>query len=126
MEDKKETNTKALTGMILGIISVVVCWLPIIGLALGITSLVLSVKGNKIAKEINNGKGFAIAGISCGAVGIVLNVIYSFVWIFYFVLFKYTYDTIKDETNVLREYNYNSIYRNYERNETTILDDYDI
>lgn len=126
MEDKKETNSKALTGMILGIISVVICWLPIIGLALGITSLVLSVKGNKTAKETNNGKGFAIAGISCGSVGIVLNVIYSFVWILYIAIFKYTYDTIKDETNVLREYNYNSVYRNYERNETTILDDYDI
>ena len=42
----------AIVGMILGILSVVLCWVPVIGLVLGIIALILSIKGLKNSKII--------------------------------------------------------------------------
>lgn len=119
-------NTTAIVSMVLGIISVILCWVPIIGLALGIVSLVFATKGLKKSRIINKGKGFSIAGISCGSVGIALNVFYTIMWIFMGFIMKYTYDTIENEVdNNLYKYNssYNSIYNH---NYNSVLDDYDI
>ena len=48
MEEYKEneniTDTNAIVGMILGILSVILCWVPVIGLVLGIIALILSIK----------------------------------------------------------------------------------
>lgn len=119
-------NTTAIVSMVLGIISVILCWVPIIGLALGIVSLVFATKGLKKSRIINKGRGFSIAGISCGSVGIALNVFYTIMWIFMGFIMKYTYDTIENEIdNNLYKYNssYNSIYNH---NYNSVLDDYDI
>lgn len=122
-----EDNGNAIVAMVLGIISVVLCWVPIIGLALGIVSLVLAVKGLKKSRIINKGKGFSITGISCGSVGIALNLFYTLMWIFMGFIMKYTYDTIDNEINS-NTYKYNnSVYnRSYNYNTNSILDDYDI
>ena len=53
-------NNTAMVSMILGIISVVLCWVPLIGLALGIVSLTLAVKGFKVSKQANKGRGFSM------------------------------------------------------------------
>ncbi len=121
-------NSGAIVSMILGILSVVLCWVPIIGLALGIVGLILSVNGMKKAAVVNKGKGFSIAGLSCGSVGIVLNIVYTFVWIFMGVILKYTYDEIDKGYNNYK-YNYNtSLNRYYDRNDynSSILDFYDL
>ena len=124
---KSNDNTSAITSMILGIISVILCWVPIIGLVLAIISLVFAVKGLKKSKITNKGRGFSIAGISCGVAGIVLNVVYTIVWIFMGFIMKYTYDIIDNEIDDYNLYDYNSSYNrtyNYEYN--SILDDYNI
>lgn len=134
MENYNEKNNSnpsensALVGMILGIISVALCWIPIIGLVLAIIALVLAVKGIKASKIINKGRGFSITGICCGSVGIVLNVIYTLIWVFAVFLSIYTYDTINDNVEELDDYEntYNSIYKNYNYEYNSILDDYDI
>lgn len=120
-------NTTAIVSMVLGIISVFLCWAPIIGLALGIVSLVFATKGLKKSKIINKGKGFSIAGISCGAVGIVLNVFYTIIWIFVVFVMNYTYDIIDNEFDNYDFNNYNSSYnRIYDYNYNSVLDDYNI
>lgn len=119
-------NTTAIVSMVLGIISVILCWVPIIGLVLGIVSLIFATKGLKKSRIINKGKGFSIAGISCGSVGIALNVFYTIMWIFMGFIMKYTYDTIDNEIDN-NSYKYNSSYNStYNYNYNTILDDYDI
>ena len=134
MEEYKEneniTDTSAIVGMILGILSVILCWVPVIGLALGITALVLSVKGLKNSRIINKGKGFSVTGISCGSVGLVVNIIYSIMYIIIFILAKDVGDEIKKiNTDVNNYYNETKsyTYRDYNNeNNSTILDDYDI
>ncbi|MBO5349816.1 MAG: hypothetical protein J6A89_08385 [Clostridia bacterium] len=122
-------NTSATVSMVLGIISVVLCWVPIIGLILAIIALVLAVKGLKKSKIINKGKGFSITGISCGSVGIALNIIYTIVWIAMGFVMKYTYDVIENEVDS-NLYRYNSSYnRNYDSDYndiSDILDDFEI
>lgn len=134
MEEYKEneniTDTSAIVGMILGILSVILCWVPVIGLALGITALFLSVKGLKNSRIINKGKGFSVTGISCGSVGLVVNIIYSIMYIIIFILAKDVGDEIKKiNTDVNNYYNETKsyTYRDYNNeNNSTILDDYDI
>lgn len=46
-ENENITDTNAIVGMILGILSVILCWVPVIGLVLGIIALILSIKGLK-------------------------------------------------------------------------------
>ncbi len=129
-ENKNITDTNAIVGMILGILSVVLCWVPVIGLVLGIIALILSIKGLKNSKIINKGKGFSIAGISCGSVGIVINVIYNIMYIFLFIFARTAVDEIKKyDADVNNYYNETKsyTYRNYDNeNSSTILDDYDI
>ena len=120
----------AIASMVLGIIGIITCWIPILGLVLAIIALVLSVKGLNMAKYTNKGKGFSIAGLSCGSVGIVLSIIYLFVWIFTGFILKTTYDTYDDYSRKNRRYQ-NSTYTNsyYDRNNYNnynALDDYDV
>ena len=110
----------AIASMVLGIIGIITCWIPILGLVLTIIALVLSVKGLNKSKYTNKGKGFSIAGLSCGAVGITLSVIYLFIWIFSAFIIKASYDAYDDLKRTKNTYN-NSTYTNRYYN----YDDYD-
>ena len=95
------TDTNAIVGMILGILSVILCWVPVIGLVLGIVALILSIKGLK----------------------------YTIVYIIIFIFATTAVDEIKKyDTEINNYYNETKSYyrnHNYEYN-STILDDYDI
>ena len=120
----------AIASMVLGIIGIITCWVPILGLVLAIIALVLAIKGLNKAKFTNKGKGFAIAGLSCGSVGITLSIIYMFVWIFTFFVLQTTYDTYKDLDKKSRKYEnktYTNRYYNYDNySKYNTLDDYNI
>lgn len=128
--NQNEDNNIAIISMILGIISIALCWVPIFGIALGIVGLVLSIKGLNKAKMVNKGKGFAIAGLTCSIVGIFLNLIYSFAWFLAFIVLKstvnvlenldynYTYNNSRYNSSYNRTYNYRNSYNK------SILNDY--
>lgn len=110
-----KSNSMAIVGMVLGIISIVLCWVPIVGLILAIIGIVLGVKGLKSSRELNGkGKGMGIAGISCGSVGTVLSVIYLIVWIFTALILKEAYDVVDDELDSYKKV-YNSYNYSYNR-----------
>ena len=74
MEGQKNTN--AVAGLVLGIISIVLIWIPIINLLslpLGIIGLILSVKGRKIEAK----KGMATAGMVLSIIALVFGVLVS-------------------------------------------------
>lgn len=115
-------SSVAIASMVLGILGIITCWVPVLGLVLAIIALVLSVKGLNNSKDTNKGRGFSIAGLSCGAVGIMLGVIYMFVWILTVIVFKATYD-IYDDAKKNNKYNYNN--NTYVNRRYDIEDDYD-
>jgi hypothetical protein len=59
----------SIAGMVLGILSILTCWLPYVGLALGTVGLVLSA----LAFKKEDAKGMAIAGLVTSIVGIALG-----------------------------------------------------
>jgi hypothetical protein len=60
---------KSIAGMVLGILSVLTCWLPYVGLILGIIGLILSALGLKN----EDARGMAIAGLVTSIIGIILG-----------------------------------------------------
>ena len=76
----------AVTGMILGICSLVFCWVPFLGLGCGIIGLIFSLMAKNKAKAENlgetwDGKGMALAGLVCSIIGMAISVIYLIFWI---------------------------------------------
>ena len=63
----------SITSMILGIISIPFCCVPIIGLILGVMAIIF---GSLSITQHRAGKGMAIAGVVCGAVGSLLSIIF--------------------------------------------------
>lgn len=70
--ENKQSNTLAVVGLILGIVSIVFPWIPYIGflaLPAGIVGIILSAKGRKVP----TGKGMATAGLVLSIIGVVLS-----------------------------------------------------
>ncbi len=78
-------NGLAIAGMICGIVSVVIGWVPFVafaGLLVAIAGLVLSIVGLRRSRPAGTGRGFAITGLVTSGVGIVLavvGIVFSFV-----------------------------------------------
>src|SRR6266550_2914960 len=66
------SNGVATAGMVLGILGVVLFWLPVVGFAMAIVAVVLGGVGLSRANMGGGGRGQAIAGLVLGVVGIAL------------------------------------------------------
>ena len=67
-------NGLAIAGMVLGILGLVMFFIPVVGLGLGLLGFVFGIFGIKHANKVGgHGKGMAIAGVACGASGIVVG-----------------------------------------------------
>lgn len=67
----------AVASLILGIVAIVFCWFPVIGIIAGVIALILGIIQ---LSRLNNsqekkGKGMSIAGIITGIIGVVISVI---------------------------------------------------
>jgi hypothetical protein len=84
---RKKTLGMSITALVFGIISIAFCWLPIFNILCSIVALILGIISlNKIKKNPSlDGKGFAIAAIALGCIGIFLGIIMtSIVMLAYF------------------------------------------
>lgn len=123
-------NGLAVASMVVGIIALLMCTIPIIGLILGIIALVLGIMGLKKTDD----RGMAIAGISTGGLSIFINILTTIFVILSITLFgeimsqaDYTHNDsnqvtettnkefAKDEVAVFGNYKVkvNSVTRNY-------------
>ena len=75
---QKPMNGVGLAGMIVGIIAGIFCWVPVLGLVLGIVGIVLSVKGLRRNAQCSMG-GFAVAGLVLSIFSVAIGGIYSLV-----------------------------------------------
>jgi uncharacterized membrane protein YkgB len=78
----EKSNAMGVTSLVLGIVSVVFCWVPILGLASGIVGLILAIKQKKLAPN-----GIATAGLIISIVGLVFSGIYNIFWMFFGAIF---------------------------------------
>lgn len=65
--------------LICGIIGLVLCWVPIVGLILSIVAVVLGGKGKRTLPE--GKKGMALAGFILGIIGLIISIIVLIAWI---------------------------------------------
>lgn len=67
----KQTDGLGIASMILGILSLICCWVPFLGFLFGIIGLILGL----CARRIDGKKsGFAIAGIITSSIGVLLGI----------------------------------------------------
>jgi hypothetical protein len=69
------TDGVAVAAMIVGILAILVSWIPVLGAIGGIAALVLGLVGrSRIKKRGASGNGMAVTGIATGAVAIAINI----------------------------------------------------
>ena len=71
--EPKESNVKAIVGLILGLCSNIFFWVPFLPVAGSIIGIVISVMGMKDADIIRNGKGIAIGGLACSILALIIG-----------------------------------------------------
>lgn len=78
MEARPRTSGLAIASMILGILSLVFCWLPyFIGVMMSVLAIIFGgvAMGQTSRDPTLGGRGMAIAGLVCGIVSIAILVI---------------------------------------------------
>lgn len=79
-------NTPGLVGFILGIVSLVFAWIPLLGLGAAITGLIFSLKGYKLGKPTAN-TAYSVIGLILSIIGGVIGVLYTIGLIIAIVVF---------------------------------------
>lgn len=82
MENK--SNGKAVASLVTGIVSIVLCWVPLIGLVCGVLGLVFYAKAKKAleaGEALPNSKGMYTAGMITGIIGLVFSFFYTIAWV---------------------------------------------
>ncbi|MCE7794454.1 DUF4190 domain-containing protein [Salipaludibacillus sp. CUR1] len=73
---KEYKNLKAVTSMVTGVLSIILFLLPLVGLVLAVSGVGLGILGLKEIKQTGEpGRGFAITGIICGGIGLLIPAI---------------------------------------------------
>ena len=80
-QQPRPTSGECVAGMVLGIIAVVISWIPFAGL-IGVIGLILSIVGMRKARaEGRNGYGMGVTGLVCSIVALVPAVIIMIVFL---------------------------------------------
>lgn len=66
-------NGFAVTGLVLGILSLVLFFIPFLGILLGLLGLIFGGVGIGRANRVGKGKGMAVAGLVMGILGLLLG-----------------------------------------------------
>lgn len=78
VESNKATNSLGIASLVVGVLSLFVCWIPLVGFSLGGLGLVLGVCGIVVSlKRKGTGIGYSIAGAAVSTVGILLGVVFD-------------------------------------------------
>jgi hypothetical protein len=72
-------NGMAVTGMVIGIVALVLCWFLFLNWVLAVLGIIFSALGIVRARKVGKGKGMAIAGLICAIVGGALGTVISVV-----------------------------------------------
>ncbi len=82
--DESPADNRAIASMVLGIVSIVLGCIPLVGLVCGTIAIVLYVKfisDFNASGERLGGRGMAIAGLVCGIIGTAIGAIYAVYWV---------------------------------------------
>jgi hypothetical protein len=78
-QQPKTGNGKATAGLVLGIVAIVFFWLSILDVIPVVLGLIFGSLGLSESRRTGSGRGQAIAGIVCAAIGAVLAIVFTVV-----------------------------------------------
>ncbi|WP_347939631.1 DUF4190 domain-containing protein [Peribacillus simplex] len=82
MTEIKQSNSKAIVALIMGVLSLLI---PFIGIILGILGLIFASKSKQEIKLTGeSGNGLVTAGKVCSIIGIILNVVVILIFLVFF------------------------------------------
>lgn len=87
----------AIASMVLGICSVVFCWIPLFDFAafiaglLGVIFAPMAQRALASGKQVSGGKGVATAGLVLSIVGMILSALFIVLWILFFASEPFTH-----------------------------------
>lgn len=73
---KKSSNDYGIASLVLGISSVIFCWIPLVGMILGILGIIFYAQQRKGYKN-----GIATGGLVTGIIGLFFSVLWTLLWI---------------------------------------------
>jgi hypothetical protein len=65
----------AVAGLVLGILGLVLCWIPGVGWLLALLGIIFGALGISKGNKVGRGKGMAIAGLVVGVIGLLLGIV---------------------------------------------------
>ncbi|MDL5157724.1 DUF4190 domain-containing protein [Actinomycetospora termitidis] len=72
----KPKNGMGVAALVFGILALLTCWVPIVGLVLGILAIIFGVVGRgRVRKQQATNGGVALTGLWLGVISVVLNII---------------------------------------------------
>lgn len=74
--EKHKSNSLGIASLVLGIVSIVFCWVPLLGLASGIVGIVCASKQRKIYPN-----GITSGGLVTSIIGVIFSALYNLFWI---------------------------------------------
>ncbi len=90
---QQKTSGFAIASLVLGILSLVLGWIPFVGWIIIILAVVLGILGIRDAKEGKSGNGFAIAGIVLAIIGAIIAIFVLTLIIYAGTSYNATYNT---------------------------------
>jgi len=73
---RKASNGFGIASLVLGIISIIFCWVPLLGLICAILAIVFYIRQKWILQT-----GVAIGGLVTGIIGLIFSIFYSLIWL---------------------------------------------
>lgn len=72
-----DSSAFGITSMVTGILSLVLCWIPLINFSLAVVAVIFGILGIKKPAS----KGMAIAGLATGGLGLLISLILGLTWL---------------------------------------------
>ena len=69
------TNGLGVAALVVGVIALLICWVPVIGVLVGLAALGLGIGGWVRGRRTGGGIGLAVAGTVLGALAVVLGIL---------------------------------------------------
>jgi len=76
-----KSNGYGIASLVLGITSIVFCWVPVVGLVSGVLGIVFHTQQKKIFPN-----GLSTGGFVTSIIGLVFSAMYSLMWLLFLIL----------------------------------------